>query len=165
MVIQASQLIANLGGRAAARNILRSAPVGTEYIGQYRVGDQPVTHYYDSRFRLYQDRLWAYVGVQQLATLQNNSLFTMFCEFRAVFNALEVLPAEPDPDSDTSCIKCSTNLNHLAVCRSTVTRLTESSIALDNSVFWWRFFALAVSCIIALDKAGQWVKAGQWWPL
>lgn len=159
MVIQASQLIANLGGRAAARNILRSAPVGTEYIGQYRVGDQPVTHYYDSRFRLHQDRLWAYVGVQQLANLKNNSRFTVFCELRAVFNALEALPAEPDPDSGSSCSKCSTNLKQLAVCRSTVTRLTESSIALDNSVFWWRFLALSVVCIIALAKAGQ------WWPL
>lgn len=165
MVIQASQLIANLGGRAAARNILRSAPVGTEYIGQYCVGDKPITHYYDSRFRLYQDQLWAYVGVQQLATLQNNSLFTVFYEFRAVFNALEVLPAEPAPESESSCSKCSTRLDQLTLCRSNVTRLTKESIALNNGQYWWRFFALAVICIIALDKAGQYVKAGQWWLL
>lgn len=158
-MIQASQLIANLGGRAAAHKIRCQAPVGTTYVAQYQLSGGRITHYYDSRFRLHQDGHWASVGIQQFTGIKTNSLFTVTCELRDIFNALEVLPAEPDPDSDTSCIKCSTNLNHLAVCRSTVTRLTESSIALDNSVFWWRFFALAVICIIGLDKLGQ------WWPL
>lgn len=155
-MIQASQLIANLGGRAAARNILRSAPIGTEYIGQYCVGDKPITHYYDSRFRLYQDQLWAYVGVQQLATLQNNSLFTVFYEFRAVFNALEVLPAEPDPESESSCSKCTKHLDQLAECRSNFTQLTKESIALNNGQYWWRVAAIGVISINVLARLGQW---------
>lgn len=165
MVIQASQLIANLGGRAAARQILKTAPVGTAHVAQYRLLNETITHFYDSRFRLHQDNLWAQVGIQQFAGIKNNSHFTVVCELREIHNALEILPAEPDPDSDTSCIKCSTNLNHLAECRSSFTQLTKESIALNNGVFWWRFFALAVICIIALDKLGQWAKAGQWWPL
>jgi hypothetical protein len=128
-------------------------------VAQYRLLNETITHFYDSRFRLHQDNLWAQVGIQQFAGIKNNSHFTVVCEIREIHNALEILPAEPDPDSDTSCSKCSMRLDQLAQCRSTVTRLTESSIALDNSLFWWRFLAIGVVCIIALAFAGQ------WWPL
>lgn len=155
-MIQASQLIANLDGRASARQILKDAPVGSAYMARYRLLNETITHFYDSRFRLHQDNLWAQVGIQQFAGIKNNSHFTVVCELREIHNALEVLPAEPDPESESSCNKCTKHLDQLAECRSNFTQLTKESIELNNSRFWWRFFAIAVILIIALAKLGQW---------
>lgn len=155
-MIQASQLIANLGGRAAAHKIRCQAPVGTAYVAQYQLSGGRITHYYDSRFRLHQDGHWASVGIQQFTGIKTNSLFTVTCELRDIFNALEVLPAEPDSKAGGSCSKCSTRLDQLTLCRSHVTRLTEESIALNNGQYWWRVAAIGVISINVLAKLGQW---------
>lgn len=159
MSIEASQLIANLGGRAAAHKIRCQAPVGTAYVAQYQLSGGRITHYYDSRFRLHQDGHWASVGIQQFTGIKTNSLFTVTCELRDIFNALEVLPTEPNPNSNSSCSKCTSYVDQLAECRSNFTQLTKEFIALNNGQYWWRVAAIGVISVNVLAFAGQ------WWPL
>ncbi|RYY79954.1 MAG: hypothetical protein EOO69_04615 [Moraxellaceae bacterium] len=157
MSIEASQLIANLGGRAAAHQIRKQAPVGTEYVAQYMLAHERITHYYDSRFRLHQDGHWAPVGVQQYAGIQKNSLFTVTCELRDLHQALETaLTANFDKTPD--CPKCSNTKVLLTACQDRVMRLAEKNIHKCNSRWWWRagavfFFVLN---IVQLGTAKGW---------
>lgn len=156
MSIEASQLIANLGGRAAAHQIRKHAPVGTEYVAQYLLAHERITHYYDSRFRLYQDGHWAPVGVQQLASIKNNAIFSVSCELRAIHAALAALPVI-DLKKLPSCQKCSGYLEQLTECRSSLTRQAEKNLTKATHCFWWCVFAVAsvVLNIVLMVKAGQ----------
>ena len=161
MSTQASQLITNLGGRLAAKQLLKNAPVGAEYIGQYRLMNEFITHYYDSRARLFQDGHWVNVGVQQLANIKNNALFTMYCELRDIHAALAELPALPVSPNKTICGQCAHNLDLLSQSQARVMRQTQESIDKCNSRYWWRVGAvLSISINIVLV-----VVTGQGWLL
>lgn len=158
MQTQASQLITNLGGRIAAKQLLKNAPVGAECIGQYRLMNEFITHYYDGRFRLFQDGHWVNVGVQQLASIKNNALFTVYCELRDIHAALAELPAL----SVTSAVKpicgqCAKNLDLLSQSQARVMRLAQENIDKCNSRYWWRVGAVLSICInfILVTASGQ----------
>jgi hypothetical protein len=159
MSIQASQLIANLGGRAAAHQIRKHAPVGTEYIAQYQLAGGRITHYYDSRFRLYQDGHWAPVGVQQYAGIQNNSLFNTQCALRDLHKALEALPVG-NLDKTPDCPKCSNTKLLLTACQDHVVRLAEKNLNKCNSRWWWRAGAVFFFVLNIVQAA-----TGQGWSL
>ncbi|TEU30104.1 hypothetical protein [Alkanindiges illinoisensis] len=159
MSIEASQLIANLGGRAAAHQIRKQAPIGTAYIAQYQLADDRITHYYDDRFRLYQDGHWAFVGIQQYAGIKNNSMFTTQCELRDLHKALETLPAA-NLDKTPDCLKCSNTKVLLTACQDHVVRLAEQNLNKCNGRFWWRATAIFFFALNIIQMA-----TGQGWSL
>ncbi len=158
MQTQASQLITNLGGRIAAKQLLKNAPVGAEYIGQYRLMNEFITHYYDSRVRLFQDGHWVNIGAQQLASIKNNALFTVYCELRDIHAALVELPALPVTSAvKPICGQCAKNLDLLSQSQSRVIRQTQENIDKCNSRYWWRVGAATSLCLnlILVAAAGQ----------
>ena len=161
MQTQASQLITNLGGRLAAKQLLKNAPVGTAYIAQYRLMNEFITHYYDSRTRLFQDGHWINVGVQQVTSIKSNSLFTVHCELRDIHASLAELPALPVSPNKTICGQCARNLDLLSQSQDRVIRQTKENIDKCNSRYWWRVGAvLSISINIVLV-----VVTGQGWLL
>lgn len=158
MITQSSQLITNLGGRIAAKQLLKNAPVGTEYIAQYRLMNEFITHYYDSRTRLFQDGHWINVGVQQVTSIKSNSLFTVYCELRDIHAALAELPALPVTSTDKPiCGQCARNRDLLAQCQDRIVRQTQENIEKCNSRYWWRATAvISISLnIVLVATTGQ----------
>lgn len=154
-----SQLIENLGGQVSAEQIRNDAPVGTAYIGQYRLMNEIFTHYYDDRFRLFQHGQWINVEHQQQAELERNALFSTFCELRELDQALNTLPEPAMAIGSISCRQCSNHLQHLTICRQNVTRITQQKIDADNGRYWWRF-ATVSSAVVNVYLLGLVI---QWW--
>lgn len=157
MNIEASQLIANLGGRAAAHQTRSHAPAGTVYVSQYQLASGRITHYYDGQFRLYQNGHWAPVGGQQYAGIKKNSLFTVSCELREIHNALAALPGL---DKAPDCPKCSNTKVLLTACQDQVMHLAEKNFNKCNSRWWWRAGAIFFFFLNIVQ-----VTTGQGWSL
>ena len=161
MRTQVSQLILNLGGRLAAQQLLKNAPVAAAYVSQYRLMNEHITHYYDNRYRLFQDGHWINAGIQQVTSIKNNALFTIHCEIRDIHTELANLPAVLPEIKKPICGQCAKNLNLLSQSQDRVVRQAQENIDKCNSRYWWRVSAV-VSIFVNMVLA---VVVGQGWLL